>query len=118
MGVERLLALMQETGNPVKQPVPDIYIVHQGEQVTSYAWKCAESLRDEGFNVVLHCGGGNFKAQMKKADASGASYAVIIGDEELKAEEVTLKPLREPVEQASVKLAVVCGIIKKEHLTT
>lgn len=118
MGVERLLALMQETGNLVKQPVPDIYIVHQGEQVTSYAWKCAESLRDEGFNVVLHCGGGNFKAQMKKADASGASYAVIIGDEELKAEEVTLKPLREPVEQASVKLAVVCEIIKKEHLTT
>lgn len=120
MGVERLLALMQDADNSVDQPAPDIYIVHQGEQVTYYAWKCAEFLRDEGFNVVLHCGGGSFKTQMKKADASGASYAVIIGDEELKTEEVTLKPLREAIAQARVKLAIVGEIIRKEHsnLTT
>jgi histidyl-tRNA synthetase len=120
MGVERLLALMQDADNPVDQPAPDIYIVHQGEQVTHYAWKCAEFLRDEGFNVVLHCGGGSFKTQMKKADASGASYAVIIGDEELKTEEVTLKPLREAIAQARVKLVIVGEIIRKEHsnLTT
>ncbi|MGZ0018415.1 histidine--tRNA ligase [Nitrosomonas sp. wSCUT-2] len=116
MGVERLLALMQDTDHPIDQPVPDIYLVHQGEQVTNYVWKCAEFLRDEGFSVILHCGGGSFKTQMKKADSSGASYAVIIGDEELKAEEVTLKPLREPIEQASVKLGVVSEIIRKEHL--
>ncbi|OQW41379.1 MAG: histidine--tRNA ligase [Proteobacteria bacterium SG_bin4] len=113
MGVERLLALMQDTDHPIDQPVPDIYLVHQGEQVTNYAWKCAEFLRDEGFSVILHCGGGSFKTQMKKADSSGASYAVIIGDEELKAEEVTLKPLREPIEQASVKLGIVSEIIRK-----
>jgi len=113
MGVERLLALMQDTDHPIDQPVPDIYLVHQGEQVINYAWKCAEFLRDEGFSVILHCGGGSFKTQMKKADSSGASYAVIIGDEELKAEEVTLKPLREPIEQASVKLGIVSEIIRK-----
>ncbi|WMJ07302.1 histidine--tRNA ligase [Nitrosomonas sp. sh817] len=120
MGIERLLALMQDADNSVDQPAPDIYIVHQGEQVTYYAWKCAEFLRDEGFNVVLHCGGGSFKTQMKKADASGASYAVIIGDEELKTEEVTLKPLREAIAQARIKLAIVGEIIRKEHsnLTT
>lgn len=116
MGIERLLALMQDTDHPIDEPVPDIYLVHQGEQVTNYVWKCAEFLRDEGFSVILHCGGGSFKTQMKKADSSGASYAVIIGDEELKAEEVTLKPLREPIEQASVKLGVVSEIIRKEHL--
>lgn len=116
MGVERLLALMHDADHPIDQPVPDIYLVHQGEQVTNYVWKCAEFLRDEGFSVILHCGGGSFKTQMKKADSSGASYAVIIGDEELKAEEVTLKPLREPIEQASVKLGVVSEIIRKEHL--
>jgi len=120
MGIERLLALMQDADNSVDQPAPDIYIVHQGEQVTYYAWKCAEFLRDEGFNVVLHCGGGSFKTQMKKADASGASYAVIIGDEELKTGEVTLKPLREAIAQARIKLAIVGEIIRKEHsnLTT
>ena len=87
---------------------------------THYAWKCAEFLRDEGFNVVLHCGGGSFKTQMRKADASGASYAVIIGDEELKTQEVTLKPLREAIAQARIKLAIVGEIIRKEHsnLTT
>lgn len=114
MGIERLLALMQECGNKITQPVPDIYIVHQGEQVMDYAWKCAESLRDEGFNVVLHCGGGSFKSQMKKADATGASYAMIIGDDEVNAQEVTIKPLREPIEQASVKLDMVTDLIRKQ----
>jgi histidyl-tRNA synthetase len=117
MGIERLLALMQECGGKIPQPAPDIYIVHQGEAVQSYVWKCAESLRDQGFDVILHCGGGSFKSQMKKADASGARYAMIIGDDEFKAQEVTLKPLREPVEQAGVKLDLVAELInnKKSH---
>ena len=61
----------------------------------------------------MHCGGGSFKSQMKKADATGASYALIIGDDEVKAQEVTLKPLREPIEQASMKLSAVTELIKK-----
>jgi histidyl-tRNA synthetase len=113
MGIERLLALMQECGKQITQPVPDIYIVHDGEEVMDYAWKCAEFLRDEGFNVVLHCGGGSFKSQMKKADATGACYALIIGDDEVKAQEVTIKPLRETIEQASVSLSAVTELIKK-----
>lgn len=117
MGIERLLALMQECGGTVPQPVPDIYIVHQGEAAAGYAWKCAESLRDQGFDVIFHCGGGSFKSQMKKADACGARYAMIIGDDEFKAQEVTLKPLRAPVEQASVKLDLVAELInhKESH---
>ena len=57
-------------------------------------------MRDAGLKVVLHCGGGSFKSQMKKADASGARYAAIIGDDEALAGEVTLKALREHTEQA------------------
>lgn len=114
MGIERLLALIEECGKKITQPVPDIYIVHQGEQVIDYAWKCAEFLRDEGLNVVLHCGGGGFKSQMKKADVTGACYAMIIGDDEVKAQEVTIKPLREPIEQASVKLDMVTDLIRKK----
>lgn len=113
MGVERLLALMQESSHPVAQPVPDIYIVHQGQQAAQYAWKCAEFLRDRGMDVILHCGEGSFKSQMKKADATGANYAVIIGDDEAQAQEVTLKPLREPVEQARVKLTAIAELLRK-----
>jgi histidyl-tRNA synthetase len=51
-------------------------------------------LRDRGIDVLFHCGGGSFKSQMKKADASGARFAVIIGDDEASAREVSLKPLR------------------------
>lgn len=113
MGIERLLALMQGNGKEIMQPVPDIYIVHQGEQAMDYAWKCAEFLRYEGLNVILHCGGGGFKSQMKKADATGARYALIIGDDEVSAQEVTLKPLRQSTEQARVKLATVAELVDK-----
>jgi histidyl-tRNA synthetase len=94
MGVERLLALMQEDGmqNP---PAPlDVYVVHQGEQALNLAWRVAEDLRDAGLRVLLHCGGGSFKSQMKKADASAAICALVIGDDEVAANAVMLKPLR------------------------
>ncbi len=111
MGVERLLALMQENGmqNP---PMPlDVYLVHQGEQASAFATLVAETLRDADLRVLLHCGGGSFKSQMKKADGSGAVCAVIIGDDEAAANEVTLKPLRGG-EQGKVALAVLAQKIK------
>ena len=94
MGIERLLALLQEDGmqNP---PLPlDVYLVHQGGAADALASVTAEALRDAGLRVLLHCGGGSFKAQMKKADSSGAACAVIIGDDEAAAGAATLKPLR------------------------
>ena len=54
----------------------------------------AEQLRDAGLDVILHAGEASLKSQMKKADASGATFAIIIGDDEANAGEVTLKPLR------------------------
>jgi histidyl-tRNA synthetase len=112
MGVERLLALLQEDGmlNP---PAPlDVYVVHQGEQAGAFATVAAEALRDAGLRVLLHCGGGSFKSQMKKADGSGAAVAVIIGDDEAAANEVTLKPLRGG-EQGRVALAGLAQKIKE-----
>jgi histidyl-tRNA synthetase len=103
MGIERLLALMTEDA-AVERQAPDVYVVRQGEAADAYAARIAEQLRDAGFGVVLHCGGGSFKSQMKKADASGARYAVIIGDEEASTKEVTVKPLRMPLEQRRVTL--------------
>jgi len=105
MGVERLLALMQEQGFVPPGNAPDAYVVHAGEAASQWAPQVAEQLRDEGLAVVLHCGGGSFKSQMKKADASGARYAIIIGDDEAVAGEVSVKPLREGGEQARMNLA-------------
>jgi histidyl-tRNA synthetase len=105
MGVERLLALLQDQGFQPPSVAPDAYLVYAGEVASAMAPQVAESLRDAGLRVILHCGGGGFKSQMKKADTSGARYAVIIGDDEAQAGEVSLKPLREPGEQTRLNLA-------------
>ncbi len=104
MGIERLLALLQEDGMQNPAAPLDVYLVHQGESASKLASAVAEQLRDANLKVVLHCGGGSFKSQMKKADASGALCAVIIGDDEARAGQATLKPLRGGGEQARVAL--------------
>ncbi|MEY4960535.1 MAG: hypothetical protein RL610_714 [Pseudomonadota bacterium] len=113
MGVERLLALMQECGKEIPHIGPDIYVVHQGENATRFAWETVRYLRDEGLKAILHCGDGGFKSQMKKADASGARFAVIIGDDEANATEIIIKPLREAVEQVRVGLAESVNLLKQ-----
>lgn len=113
MGVERVLALMIECGNDIPRAVPDAYVIHQGEAADGLAWKTVRHLRDRGLNAILHCGGGNFKAQMKKADASGARFAVIIGDDEAQAGEISIKPLREAAEQVRVGLAEAAILLKR-----
>lgn len=116
MGVERLLALMAETGVAVTEQALDAYVVRQGDAAVRWGEQVAEGLRDAGLAVVLHCGGGSFKTQMKKADGSGARYAVILGDDEAQAGVVSVKPLRVRPEQGQEQLQVslfhACEIIK------
>jgi histidyl-tRNA synthetase len=105
MGVERLIALIKESGGEPASPAPDVYLVHQGDEASRMAFRVAEGLRDQGINVLLHCGGGSFKSQMKKADGSGATFAVVIGDDEAVNGEAQLKFLREEgVEQRKLKV--------------
>lgn len=115
MGVERLLALMQACGTEISPPMPDAYMVHLGEAATNFAWKTVEFLRDNGLKVIFHCGGGSFKAQMKKADTSGARFALIIGDDEAQAEAVSIKPLREAASQVSAGLGEIVDFIKESR---
>jgi histidyl-tRNA synthetase len=110
MGVERLLALLGENFLPQGQK-PDVYLVHAGEQADRFAWQVAERLREAGLKVVLHCGGGSFKSQMKRADASEARYAVIVGDDEAAQARVSLKPLRQAGEQMQVRAEEVPALI-------
>ena len=105
IGIERILALLQEDHPGLQPGACDLYLVHQGEKASKYAVIAAEFLRDSGFTVVLHCGGGSFKSQMKKADASGARFAAIIGDDEAAASEIGLKPLRSEMAQVRTGLA-------------
>jgi histidyl-tRNA synthetase len=94
MGVERLLALIREDGMALPKHELDVYVVHEGELAGQFASKVAEQLRDDNKRVVLHCGGGSFKSQMKKADASGARVALVIGDDEAQSNEVSVKPMQ------------------------
>ena len=98
IGVERTLLLLEESKMRAHRP-PDAYVVHQGEGAAQLAVQAAEALRDRGCAVVLDCSGAGFKSQMKKADSSGARYAVIIGTDEVAARQVSLKSLREGGEQ-------------------
>lgn len=104
MGVERLLALWRESGAEPERAIPDVYVVHMGDAAQRLAFRAAETLREHGFDAVLHCGGGSFKSQMKRADGSGAAVALVIGEDEAVAGEVGIKPLRGPGAQQRVAL--------------
>jgi histidyl-tRNA synthetase len=101
VGLERLVLLLQGAASRVSR-APIAYVVHAGEAAGALARRVAEALRDDGLAIVLNVGGGTFKAQMKRADASGARFALIVGDEEAAANRVAVKPLREPGEQTAL----------------
>lgn len=106
MGMERLLLLI-ETLDKVPAELSrqvDVYLVTLGDGTQQAAIRLAEQLRDAlpGIRLVVHCGGGSFKSQFKKADKSGALYALILGEEEAAAGQVGLKPLRGDGEQLNL----------------
>lgn len=113
MGVERLIALMTAGGRALPALAPDVYLVWSGEAAELHAWQVAEQLRDAGLDVTLHTGGGSFKSQMKRADGSGARFAVIVGDDEAAAGEVTLKPLRDQQAQTRVRPEAVAALVQR-----
>jgi histidyl-tRNA synthetase len=112
IGNERLIALLRDAGRKPEPRPPHGYLIHQGEGTLEYAFGLAEDLRSRGFRIVLHAGGGGFKSQMKRADASGAQYALIIGEDELKAREVSMKPLRSEQTQIRVRRDAVAAALK------
>jgi len=96
MGMERLVALMEEEGVPAPQNGPHIYMVRVGEAAERAAFKLAERLRDAlpELRIQMDCSGGGFGNQLKRADKSGAELALVLGEDEVAAGCVALKPLR------------------------
>jgi len=99
IGVERVLELVKEQGTPVPLPVPDAYAVVPDAAAMPIALRTLQQLRATGVRVQMHAatadGLGSFKSQFKKADASGAAYALIFGADELARGELTVKALRD-----------------------
>jgi len=104
MGMERLVLLLQEQEKLSPRRVVDAYLMPLGEQTELKAQAIAEQLRDAlpELRLVVHCGGGAMKKQIKKADKSGAEVALIIGENELAEQQVTVKPLRSDAEQKTL----------------
>jgi len=99
LGVERVLALLEESGVTPPAVLPDVYAVVPDASAVGVATATVEALRAAGVSVLMHAatkdGQGSFKSQFKKADASGARFALIFGADELASGEVTVKPLRD-----------------------
>ncbi|MFC4159221.1 histidine--tRNA ligase [Chitinimonas lacunae] len=110
LGMERVLLLMKELGVAASDEL-DAYLVYSGEAASRQAPRLAEALRDAGVRVILHSGGGKFANQMKRADAAGAAFAVILGDDEASQGSATLKPLRGQGEQRTLAQAELAAAI-------
>jgi histidyl-tRNA synthetase len=96
MGIERLLALMETLDNVPVARIVDVFMIRVGEIAEREGLRFAETIRNEvpGLKLQVNCGGGSFKSQFKKADKSGAEYAIILGDDEVSRGEVSVKSLR------------------------
>jgi histidyl-tRNA synthetase len=114
MGVERLIELLVAEAVPIPTDTLDLYIVHSGGETEAFVWTTCDQLRARGLSVILHCGGGSFKSQLRRADTSGARFAVIIGEDEVRANKVGLKPLRIPGGQSLVDVDDVFDLVSRK----
>jgi histidyl-tRNA synthetase len=107
MGAERVVELMQQTGASFAMPKADVYVIASGERATRAGLALAEQLRDQLPDLAfeMNQGGGNFKAQFRRADRSGARLALILGDNELERGMAALKPMRQEIAQTEYPLA-------------
>jgi histidyl-tRNA synthetase len=114
MGLERLVAILEDIDPEGVSEVADVYLVLQGEAAQTEGLVLAEALRDAlpGAEVVCNCGGGGMKAQFKRADRSGARFAVVIGEQELADGTVVLKPLRTRDDQTTVARSELTDALK------
>lgn len=115
LGMERLVLLLQSLElAPALPAAADIYLMPLGEAAELAMISVAESLRTAlpERRIMLHCGGGNLKKQLKRADKSGASLGILLGESELEAGEVVLKWLRKEQPQQQVKLSELAAVLQ------
>ena len=113
MGIERLLALMEDQGFQHQDAV-DVFMALQGEKAQVAGLLLSERIRDQWpeLKMTVNCGGGSFKAQMKKADKSGATLALILGEDEILNNVISVKHLRQQIDQETVSQDTVVETIR------
>ena len=114
MGVERLVSMVEESNIQVKPNTPDIFVITSGDNSQGYAFPIIESVRDDNpeLSILVNCDGGSFKSQMKRADKSGAEYALIIGEDEVAENSVCVKNLRDKEPQQKIEKDKLLDLIK------
>lgn len=115
MGIERLIELLIQAKVEVKETAPLVYLMMMGQEAVQAGFTLAEQLRDAlpTLKIATHCGGGQFKAQFKKADKSGAQLALIIGDDEVKQQKIAVKYLREEKPQITVSMTELMTLLQQ-----
>jgi len=113
IGLERIILLLEDMG-VILQNEPNIYLVNLGDAAEKFALKLSETLRSYGLKVVLNSGGSSFKSQMKRADKSGAAFAVILGDDEMKEGVAQIKSLRVENVQSKIPLDELAAFLLKQ----
>lgn len=115
MGLERILALKEFSVAETGADLPHAYLVQVGAAAVENGLRLAECLRDRlpGLRLLAHCGGGNFKSQLKKADRSRADYALILGEDEAAKNTVQIKPLRDEREQYEVSQELLAAELRR-----
>ena len=115
MGIDRLVLMLQDQQKVIAQKPADIYFVMAGANTAKHGQKLAEMLRNElpDLHLVAHSGGGSFKSQMKKADKSGASLALILGESEVEKTTVNIKFLRQDQQQLEINQSQLVSQIKQ-----
>jgi histidyl-tRNA synthetase len=116
MGIERFVALYEACGGEAPASDADVYIASLGSGTLERAFGLAEELRDtiSGIKVEMNLGGGSFKSQMKRADKSGAEFALILGEQELTDGCIGVKPMRSTDEQINVALEELAATLKQK----
>ena len=114
LGLERLVALLED------KPLPDLssphaYLLLAGEQAEQRGRLLAEQIRDElpQLRLLVNCGGGSFKSQMKRADKSGARLALILGENEISNQQISVKDLRQEEEQRVMLMTELAGFLSR-----
>jgi len=116
LGLERLAELLALGAAANEDPqAPQVYLAVLDETVRLSALKLAESLRDQGWRIECHCGGGGLKAQLRRADRSGARLALLLGPDERARDEVSIKDLRGGTEQVPVALPRLADYLKQKQ---
>ena len=116
LGLERLVDLLAQQGGATADTRPQVYVAILGETLALRGMALAERLRDQGIRVQCNCGGGTLKAQLKRADRSGARFALLLGEDESLHQNVSVKDLRHDVAQQQIPQSE-SGEFLKRHLS-